>query len=468
MRPHLARALTLVFALVLATAAALAAVRLTQVRPNVLLITIDTLRADHLSCYGYRRPTTPALDRLAAEGARFTNAMSSGSWTPPALFSLATGAQANQHRVIGWSDRMNPELGTVAEALAGAGYRTALFNNHSVFFNVQREITYGFREVDSLSDGEFPAARLVDRTIDWLGRKESGPFFLWVHFFDPHAPFAAPAPYNALFWEGGQGDGARRAQPVEGGFGAGGIPEHIYRAAGFEDRIERLIAAYDGEIAYTDAHLERLLDALDQLGLAADTLVLVTADHGEILERADTPYHGTVYFSHGTYLFQELLAVPLLVRYPARLRKGVTVEEPVGLIDVAPTLLELAGIEPTPAMVGRSLLPLMGLTHREPSGPPPPLLSEELRNNWRSLRWGGYKLIDYGHDGHTLYDLDRDPGETRDLSREQPAVAAALGAQLLRLSRLSGAGPLVKHGDDGDGRLDAETLRKLRALGYTQ
>jgi len=463
-RPYFARSLTLVFALLLATVAAWAAVRLTHVRPNVLLITIDTLRADHLSCYGYRRATTPALDRLAGEGARFANAMSSGSWTPPALFSLATGAQASRHQVIGWSDRMNPEIGTVAEALAAAGYRTALFNNHNIFFSVQREITYGFREVDSLSDGEFPAARLVDRTIDWLGRKESGPFFLWVHFFDPHAPFAAPAPYTEMFWENGQDDGGRRAEPVEGGFGAGGIPQHIYRAAGFEDRVERLIAAYDGEIGYTDAQVERLLDALDQLGLAADTLVLVTADHGEILERADTPYHGTVYFSHGTYLFQELLAVPLLVRYPARVPKGVTVEEPVGLIDIAPTLLELAGIEPTPAMVGRSLLPLLGLRRRERSGPPPPLFSEELRNNWRSVRWGSYKLIDYGHDGYTLYDLDRDPGETRDLSREQPAVAAALRAQLLGLS----VDRPEKHSADGASRLDAETLRKLRALGYTQ
>lgn len=461
MRPALARSLALVLIPLLVTAAALAAVRLARTRPNVLLITIDTLRADHLSCYGYPRATTPALDRLAEEGARFTNAMSTGSWTPPALFSLATGAQAYQHRVIGWGDRMNPQLGTVAEALAAAGYRTALFNNHNIFFDVQREIAYGFREVVSLSDGEFPAARLVDRAIDWLARKERGPFFLWIHLFDPHEPFAAPAPYDGLFWEEKPDAARRRAEPVEGGFGAGGIPEHIYAAADGESRIDRLIAAYDGEIRYTDAQVERLVAALDRLGLATDTLVLVTADHGEILERTDTPYHGTVYFSHGTYLFQELLAVPLLVRYPGRVLKGSVIEEPVGVIDVPPTLLEAAGLEPTPAMGGRSLLRLM---RREQSGPPTALLSEELRNNWRAVRWGSYKLIDYGHDGFALYDVDADPGETRDLAGEQPAVAAALRAQLWRLSD-GGSG---KEREPAAGRLDGETLHKLRALGYTQ
>jgi arylsulfatase A-like enzyme len=432
--------------------------RFTRSRPNLLLITIDTLRADHVSSYGYWRPTTPALDRLAREGARFSNASSSGSWTPPALFSIATGAPPHRHRVIAWGDRMNPELGTVAQALAAAGYRTALFNNHNVFFEAQHEITLGFRDVVSLSDGEFPAAPLVDRAIDWLHRNDSRPFFLWVHLFDPHAPFSAPAPYDRFFRDDGPGAEGRRAEPVEGGFGAGGIPHHIYQAAAGETRIERLIAAYDGEIRYTDAQLQRLLDALDRLGLAAGTVVMVTADHGEILERPDTPYHGTVYFSHGTYLFQELLRVPLIVRYPGRLSEGITLEEPVGGVDLAPTLLELAGLTPPPAMSGRSLLPLLA---RKSAGAAPAILSEELRNNWRAVRWGSYKLIDYGHDGFALYDLENDPGETRNLAEEQPAVAAALKAQLARLS-----GGEIQH--EGSGGLDAETLEKIRALGYTQ
>jgi arylsulfatase A-like enzyme len=424
----------------------------------VLLVTLDTVRADHLSAYGYSRATSPHLERLAAGGARFTRAVATAPWTPPSLFSLLTGTHAHQHNVVAWGDRPAEGIPTFVEHLRAAGYRTAAFNNHDVFFAAQPEIAAGFDRLFSRSDGEFPAELVVDRAIEWLRQNRGAPFFLWVHLFDPHEPFTPPPPYNAL-WDGEPQATERRAAPVDGGFGAGGIPRLVYEGAGGENRIERIIAAYDGEIRYTDEQVGRLLSVLADLGLAQDTLVVVTADHGEILERSDTPYHGTVYFSHGTYLFEDLLAVPLIVRYPARIPARRNIDIPVGLVDVAPTILEAARLDASPAHRGRSLLRFFS---SPPSEGPLPVLSEELRNNWQALTWGRFKLIRYGPSRVELYDLQDDPRETRDIASQRPEVARALSEEMNRLTRT----PASAARDPRP--LDGAILERLRALGYAQ
>jgi len=425
-------------------------------------VTIDTLRADHLGAYGYSRATSPALDALASQGALFKAATTHGPWTPPALFSLATGTHPYRHRVHGWGDPPVPGIPTLAETLRRAGYRTALFDNHNVFFELRSEITAGFLEVSSFSDGTHPAARVVDLATSWLENREPGPFFLWLHLFDPHEPFAAPPPYDQLFVDDGLSHFHGRVRPVSGTFGAGGIPRFVYESAGREDRLDRLVAAYDAEIRYTTDQIGRLLGVLDRLNLAKDTLVVVTADHGEILERTGTPFHGTVYFSHGTYLYQDLLSVPLIVRYPRAVPAGRIVDQPVALIDVIPTVLEAVRIDRLPTLEGRSLFPLLrGLSGVVSE----PLLAEELRNNWRAVRWGRYKLIDYGPDeAAVLYDLEADPLETRDIAAERKDLVETLREKMTALSGGAATLPDAPRGQ----RLDEDTLRRLRALGYAQ
>ena len=391
-------------------------------RPDVLLVTIDTLRADHLGCYGDKHAATPVLDALAARGARFPTAIAAVPLTTPSHASILTGLTPLRHGVRDNGDYVLPDtIPTLAEAFHDAGYRTAAFVSG---FPLDRRfgLARGFDVYDDhLPHGEDRrrsayVERLADQTTaaarSWLEAGPPSPWFLWVHYFDPHAPYEPP-------------------------------PELAARFAG---RI------YDGEIAFVDAQLGGLLRFLDTNGLSSRTLVLVTADHGESLGE-----HGEE--THGVFVYDATLRVPWIMAGPG-VRAGLVPPVVARGIDVAPTLLDLAGaIPPRAAMEGRSLGPAL----RGQPMPDAPAYAESLfarlRLGWAPLhawRTARFKLIDAPRP--ELYALDEDAGETRNRSADHADVAGRmrreLGAALAARPPDAAADP----GPDG--------AERLRALGY--
>ncbi len=355
--------------------------------PNVLLIVIDTLRADHLGAYGYSRNTSPAIDDLAREGLLFENAVSPASWTKPAVASLFTGLSPLQHRVFTGnkrdeeghvtSDVLAAELLTVAEALRAAGYRTGGFvrNAHLRGF-------MGFDQGFDLYDADLgEATEIVETFLGWQGSEPTERFFAYLHLLDVHWPYTPPGPFGDLF----------DAPKADLDFNDKETWKRFERQvrtgelAAAEADVEAMKALYDGEIRYTDAVLGQLFATLRARDLYEDTLILITSDHGE--EFLD---HGGV--SHGHTLYEEMLHVPLIIRggglEPARVAARVE------LIDILPTILGLVGIEAPVDLPGRDLGRVLGDNRAEDS----PVFADHRPNGSsgrirQSVRAGRHKLI---------------------------------------------------------------------------
>jgi len=440
-------------------------------RLSVLLVISDTTRADELGCYGSRYGTTPRLDALAAGGTRFAHASAHAPWTLPSTASLLTSLLPEQHGADGFIDMaavkrgapatpafhgLDESIDTVAEAFRAGGYDTGAVVNVS-FLDRQFGLTQGFDHVDAKwfgSNTEVRGAReTTDAALAWLDARDGdGPFFLLVHYFDPHAVYAPPPEFRKRF-----------AAPVdrESESFVFGTREHmmLLRAGRLEldpPLLDRAHHLYRGEIAYVDEQVGRLVDSLDERGLGSSTLVVVTADHGE--EFLD---HGG--FEHGHTLYEELVHVPLIFWRPGLVEPGRVVEETTGLIDVAPTLCELAGVAPPERFVGRSLAgALRGdaaherpiLAHGNFWGPP--------LSSWRS---GSWKLIrtplEEGGERIELYDLATDPTERANRAEVRPEVVERLREELLLTSE-----QLQALAEGREVELSEEALKRLQALGY--
>jgi len=294
--------------------------------PGVLLISIDTLRRDHVSAYGYDRPTTPTLDLLAEEGALFEWAWSPSSWTLPSHVSALTGLSPSAHQVEGERDRLAEEVATLAQTLDRAGYATAGFTSH-----VYLDEKYGFsRGFDAYVTRPVQIAEEVsDQAIAWLKAHDRGPFFLFLHYFDPHADYAPPQEYARVFG----------ADPAERSFGEWGflrqfedpdtpLPDDVAR---------RVVALYDGEVLYTDAHISRVIETLRRQRRLDDTIVAVFSDHGEEFKE-----HAS--FGHGDTLYAEVTRIPLIFRYPRRIPAGTRVRSLASLTDLPGLIASLAGL----------------------------------------------------------------------------------------------------------------------------
>jgi arylsulfatase A-like enzyme len=355
-------------------------------RPNVLWISLDTLRADRLSCYGNERETSPTIDALAAGGVLFERALSSSSWTLPAHASMLSGLPISAHGVC---YKVHPEVrGTfVAESMQAAGYATGGFYSQTFlersFFasgfdtwarsgsliDRRRELRAAW-EAAHLAGDEKEKKRLqkehndtvnrsrpeaqdgVDQVLAWLDENRrtdaARPFFLFVHVFDVHSPYAPPAPYDRMFDPDYAGDiesvVVRGQRPAPG---ETPIPHPDEDPAGFQ----RALDLYDGEIAWVDSQIGRLLARLDELGVGDNTLVVLTSDHGdEFFEHGHT--------GHSRTLMRESVHVPLVMRLPGALPGAVRVDTPVSIIDIAPTVLALTGVESAAALPGTDLAPL--------------------------------------------------------------------------------------------------------------
>jgi len=440
--------------------------------PNVILISVDTLRADHLGCYGYERATSPFLDELAARGVRFERAFAQSSWTLPSHMSLVTSRYPRSHGVHN-HDAVLPEgVSTVASALRAAGYSTTGFVSW-VYLSAEFGFDRGFEtfhellppeeEIDATTRHSIKAERFVDHVATWAeaDADHGRPFFLFLHLFDPHANYDPPLEI------------ARQFEPSleDARLGEYDALKPFIRGMHRQPRrmpaadVRRVEALYDAEIRYTDRQLERLFDLLDAADRLDNTLIVFTSDHGEEFDD-----HGSME-GHQWTLYDEVLRVPLLVVLPDGAAAGTTIDRLVQTIDVAPTILDIAGVARPADFEGHSLA---GLIAGESADWEEIAFAELRRFNLKwSLRTRDHKLV-YTHDtgvnraqvpvvaGYELYDLGADPAEQRDLHASKTELTERLGARLESYAGGGSTGAAAGAGPD----LSDEQRERLRSLGY--
>ena len=427
--------------------------------PNILIYLIDCLRADHLGVYGYTRGVSPNIDRFARDAVVFERAMSVASWTRPAVASLLSGLSPESHGTRGDRDALSDAVPMVQEMLREEGYTTAAVVTNGV---VSTKFGFGrgfddFRYLPEQHKTNPQIHQLSDRVnreiFEWLGGCDTTkPFFMYVHSTDPHAPYLPVSPYRERF--------AADVDPAIGRHPAVEALTQGKAVAGPGVR-QGLIDLYDGEIAFNDENFGRLMKWLKNNSLYDETLIVLTADHGEEFED-----HGR--WQHGLTLYQEQLHVPLVVKQPANLKAGQRRTEMVSLTDVAPTLLEAVGINPPATMTGRSLRPWRN--QKELAQLNRPAFADLAREpQWRSVNaviLDDTKLIqnhtyDLPRPSRELYDLGTDPDENLNLETARSVISGFLET----LIRQAAA---VEQHEAPAARLSAEDEDMLRALGYLE
>ncbi|MFQ5790430.1 MAG: sulfatase [Acidobacteriota bacterium] len=430
-----------------------------EIRPNVILISLDTVRADHLSVYGYNRATTPNLHRLAREGVVFDQAFTQAPWTVSAHMSVFTSLYPEAHKV----SHLTPQSETVKtlpELLRAAGYSTGGF-----VAPILRGYGFakGFQHYFTPSRAR-PAELMIDRALKWLARDpadpvlQEEPFFLFLHLFDAHYPYEPPWPFDTAYVSSYSPD----IREISG--------SHPYWQEKnlTADELFQTVALYDGEIRYMDHALGRFFERLQELSVYDSSLILVMSDHGEgFLE------HGLM--NHGNSVYEELIRVPLIVRFPGGTFKGQRVGSPVQLINIAPTILEFVGAEPLEMSQGFSLMgPIGSKSHR-------PRLVHAVEGYADCVRTSSWKLIQNPSARFTkiprslkvkyeLYDLEKDAGEQKNLASNLPDRVHSMAKALQRLKK-SNLELRMRIHDSLKAypiELTEEQERNLRSLGYIQ
>ncbi len=451
--------------------------------PNLVVVVIDTLRADHVGAYGYGRDTSPSLDALASRGIRFARASAPSSWTKPSVASLFTSRSPSEHGAVNFLSPLSADVETVAERLAGAGYRCLGVSSNFVHVNEQSGLARGFHAWSTLKGNvsddtadffiERPhaaplrlravGAEEVNRELlGLLDAEPSRPVFLYLHYMEPHGGYFPPPDMRARFVR--DPEFARGAPPATASF----LNDLAAGRVSVDEAGRRLlIDLYDAEIAAADRGLGALLEALRARGFDENTVYLVTSDHGE--EFLD---HGGWF--HGLTLYEEALHVPLVI-YDTRQPLGGAVDEhSVSLLDVATTLLAAAGLEPSPGMRGVDLL---NKESRDTSGERfaelfPARAEAVIRprtHDWAYGRWP-WKVVRAPGGTLEVFRLDRDPGERHGVGPSAQGVPSGLvwrartrarAARLARTTRQRG-------GHTIDVELNPEKREELKALGYIE
>jgi len=430
---------------------------------GVLLVTIDTCRAGRLGCYGASRSTTPVLDRLAAGGIQFATCITQVPTTLASHTTILSSLYPRSHGVPRNGFGVPTNVRTIAQIFHDEGFRTAAFVgafplNHA--FGLDRGFDTYDDETDTSPNGgelERRADRVAERAAAWLRAVGDKPFFLWVHFFDPHWPYDPPPPYGRI------------RRPPESAYDPTSLSDMMairFRNVPFGERDEEAFrAAYDGEIAFADRRLGELLDALPA-GRRRRTLVAVAGDHGEGFGE-----HG-YFFDHGAVLWESAVSVPLILHAPLLFPEPRLVGAPVRLLDVAPTLLEAAGIGRPSCFEGESLLgaargEIAGrVAFSEASKPWNVEVQGEYQNKYKAkaVRDGRWKLVVVPfRDRKVLVDLEEDPAEMRNVIAREPEREARLEKMLVDWMRERDPGYRSDDLTVGDA-----IREKLRALGYSQ
>ena len=471
--------------------------------PNLVLVTLDTLRPDHLGCYGYARPTSPFLDQLASQSVVFEQAESPAPWTAPAMISIMTGLRPRAHGVFDFPNpgRLNERATTLAEVLSGHGYATGAFTEGG-YAKGEFGLDQGFdvfpgNPGDGLThmSNMLNPSRLagnLDRALEWLEQERDGPFFMLFHTYEVHGPLRAPDEFVRRFdpqWS--TEDEHDRLAEVLAHWKATrkidragalllrnhnfhcalplppGVQNHMYEngllpedgSSFYPETLQFLRDQYDAEIAYTDAQLERLWTALRELDLVENTVVVVVSDHGEALGE-----HGIV--GHGSRHFSEQLRVVFMVRAPGIAPRRVS--QAVSSLSIKSTVLELLGLPGPPVRTSPSLVPALSGA----PAPPSALYGQGLsvaggEGRLVSIREGDLRcVLDTESGAVELFDLALDPRELNDLSLERPEVARALAERAAHQVELDLRSRAFVTGEVSAAELDEAALKELRDLGY--
>jgi arylsulfatase A-like enzyme len=467
---------------------------------SVLFLLVDALRADHLGCYGYGRPTSPNMDKLASDGVLFLSAYAQGSRTKETTASIVTSYYASTHGVFDFSSVLPTSSPTMMEIAKAAGYRTAVFSANSLVspsFGFGRGVDSFYcdapsevgrtllmetarnvgirirllswlpralRSLDALlpvRDAQYPFRggdpRIMNELfLSWLDEDPGQDFFAYLHYMDTHAPYAPPPPYDTMYDSGYRGEQMTRVPVFPGSmlpFDEGKpLPEEQHR---------NLVAHYDGAITYFDTALGEMLRELERRGLAENTLIVVVADHGE--EFFD--HRG---WGHGQSVYNELIRVPLIMRLTDTLPGGTRTDATIRQVDLLPTILGAIGVEGTleaPDFDGVNLWEF--LAGGRDDWPEPPVMAEVFHGHQfsRAFKAGDHKLVHAKSaegEHFMLFDLSGDPGETRNIAVARPELLESLSARLNALT----ADAASRRLEAGTTVIDEGTREKLRALGY--
>ena len=437
---------------------------------QVILLTVDTLRRDSLSCYGSSSVQTPNLDRIASRGCLFQNVTSSSSWTLPAFASIMTGLTSREHGVMSSTAVLPDTVITLAERFRNSGYAT-----HALVVNgiiaPHRGFTQGFvqyhlgdKYAPPVSLGELFATRfrheplskdagtteLTEAAITWLKARKDQDFFLWVHYLDPHLPYDPPVQFvermNVHDTMGLELDISSATRPSMDLFG---------------DAARRVWARslYDAEVRFVDSEIGKLVGTLEELGIYDDALLVFAGDHGEEFWDHDG-------FEHGHTLYQELIGVPLIVKPPGTYAPRV-VDDPVAIYDVAPTVLDICGLPPVVAPHAISLKGYIAGTETRANTRPVFSGGTLFRSNFETVVFDGWKYIRSATTGREeLFRLADDPAERRSLVLDFPEVAARGRSLVDEDARASRVFRELRGIENPVIKLDADEIARLRALGY--
>ncbi len=422
-------------------------------RPNVLLIVIDTARADHFGCYGYHRNTTPNIDRIAETGILFKTVYCQMPTTGPSFASIFTSLFPRSHGVLknGWV--LTDEYPTLAETLKKNGYHTACFISSFVLaskFGYSRGFDYYDEEFPpgggtagrvgmwggEVVEGEFDQRGNIttQKVLLWLQKKVKQPFFLMVHYYDPHSPYDPPAPYADMFLENDDGD--------------------------------EKVARYDGEIRFVDHQVGQLLEAFKANGLASNTLVIIMTDHGEGLGQ-----HG--WQEHGMFLYDEQTRIVLIMSWLGVIPSGAKIDSVVQAVDVFPTIVDLLGLKLESDVQGASLAAMLlhperqvdrfAFIQRRPSTERDASREFKVTREQYGIRIGDKKYIWAPREGdEELYNLTDDPQELRNIAGKNKQHAEEMRNAMIKVMNERKSEPVA------EAILDEQTRKKLEALGYLQ
>ena len=422
---------------------------------GIILISLDTLRADHLGCYGYHRNTSPFIDAFAKESIVFERAVAQSPWTLPSHMSIMTSLYPAFHgvyKVMEQKQCLANEHITLAELLRKGGYQTAAF----VDGGWMRK-TFGFSQgFDIYDDRKVRIAGILPKVKKWLSKNKSKPFFLFIHCYDIHGPYNPPPPYDKIFHDFNY---TGNLFPSNKNLIAASRKELEVN----DEDLHHFIALYDGGIRYTDEKIGEFLSFLKDSGLMNQSLIIITSDHGEEFKEHDS-------FRHWQLYYRPNLHIPLIMRIPKYPRKEIRTNELVQSIDLLPTILEIAGLPPHPKAQGKSLLPIIK-QHKN-------FLNNFLRQTFqrnskislaeysdynRSIIKDNFQII-YNLKSHAvqLFDLKNDPLAKNNIADEHHAVTEQL------LSQLEEVYSTTPHYNAPLINLDEQTREQLKGLGYIQ
>jgi arylsulfatase A-like enzyme len=439
-------------------------------RQHVVLISVDTLRLDHLTPYGYDRNTSPNVDALARGGVLFEETIAAHTNTAPSHASIMTGLHPPSHGIVRNRYRLNAETQTLAQILKEQDFATAAFVSGYTLRKEHTSLDRGFPVYDDRVAFKVPADETFGRAAEWLEAQApmEQPVFLFFHLFDPHFPYDAPDPFAGRFLPGG-GEGYR--------FDHREALERVRSGAAAGEEAQELIVRYDDEIAYADHYVGRLVETLKALGYWDEALVIFVSDHGETLTERVHP------FDHGGRAYEEQIRVPLILRFPGNRFEGRRIATPAHHVDIMPTVLDWLGLAVPEDVEGRSLMPWIDPPWLRPPpsdaarelvsfARPAPQRTPEVRGAQvpegliAALRGPRWKLISYPTRkgfAYQLFDLVEDPGERTNLIDAKPGLAGAMAARLQQWREWTGAAAPRKVP-----KLSPDSEKALEALGYVR